>query len=64
MTRLYESQGYRVRMRIAASVLVGLIVLGLWYILFQALAAGGHRQTGACPGPDSTLTNRAEWCSA
>jgi len=39
VTRLYESQGYRVRMRIAASVLVGLIVLGLWYILFQALAA-------------------------
>lgn len=39
MTRLYESPGQRLRMRISIIILVGLILLGVWYLVFQALAA-------------------------
>ena len=39
MTRIYESPGNRLRMRISVIALVGLILLGIWYLAFQALAA-------------------------
>ncbi len=39
MIRLYESPGNRLRMRISLIVLTGLILLGVWYLAFQALVA-------------------------
>jgi len=39
MTRLYESPGHKLRMRIALIFLVGLILLGIWYFVFQAMVA-------------------------
>jgi hypothetical protein len=39
MIRLYESPGYKMRMRISLIILIGLILLGVWYLAFQALAA-------------------------
>lgn len=45
MVRLYESRSYRVRLRIAAIAFVGFVLLGGWYITFQAIAAP--------PGADS-----------
>lgn len=39
LVRLYESRDYRVRMRIAVIALVGLMLLGGWYVAFQAIVA-------------------------
>jgi hypothetical protein len=39
MTRLYESPGHRLRTRISLIILIGLILLGIWYLVFRALAA-------------------------
>jgi hypothetical protein len=39
MSRLYESPGHKLRMRISLIVLTGLVLLGLWYLAFQALVA-------------------------
>jgi len=39
MIRLYESPRHKLRMRISLIILTGLILLGVWYLAFQALAA-------------------------
>lgn len=39
MIRLYESPRHKLRMRISLIILTGLILLGVWYLVFQALAA-------------------------
>ncbi len=39
MIRLYESPGHGMRMRISLILLFGLVLLGAWYLVFQALVA-------------------------